>query len=403
MLKHSKFHGFAKFKLVVILAFMSSVAPLSTDMYLPALSHVEESFKTNTFLTQLSLASFFIAFAFGQLIYGPLSDIFGRKKPILIGVFIFIMSSLGCVVIDDINSFIILRFFEALGGCAGVVIARAIVNDLFEIKDAAAIFALIMVVRSLAPMLSPTFGGILLQYFSWQSIFTTLFLLGILLFIMVLFGFKESAPHLKERKFSHKEAMQGYKAVLKDKPFLVYTFVAALALASMFAYLTGSNFVFTKFFNLGEQAYAILFGVNSLGFIIFANVNAKWVQSYDPEKILALSLLVMLISLLIVLLTSFIYPNFWLFEIALFIGISMLGFIAPNTTTLAMARFKEHSGTASAILGMVEFALAGFISFIVGATNANTPLVLALVMSACLILANGLYFASRKHLNDKIY
>lgn len=150
MQKHTKIHGFSKLKLVIILALMSSIAPLSTDMYLPALSHVEQSFHTSKALTQLSLASFFVAFALGQLIYGPLSDIFGRKIPALVGIFFFIVSSLFCVIIDNIYAFIALRFFEALGGCAGVVIARAIVNDLFEIKEAAGIFALMMVFSSLA-------------------------------------------------------------------------------------------------------------------------------------------------------------------------------------------------------------------------------------------------------------
>lgn len=396
MQKHTKIKGFAKFKLIIILAFMSSIAPLSTDMYLPALDHIKSSFATSNFLTQLSLASFFIAFAFGQLIYGPLSDIFGRKKPILVGIAIFISSSLGCILIDDVHSFIVLRFFEALGGCAGVVIARAIVNDLFDIKEAAGVFALMMVVSSLAPMLSPTFGGILLQYFSWQSIFTTLFVLGILIFLMVLFGLKESAPHLKGKKFSNKAMIQSYKAVLSDKKFLVYVFVAALALAAMFAYITGSNFVFTHFFGISELDFSILFGVNALGFVIFANVNAKLVQSKDPEKILAVSLMIMFASTLILLINSFLYPNFWLFELSIFTSIAMLGFIAPNTTTLAMARFKEHSGTASALLGMVQFALAGFISFLVGAIDANTPIILALVMSLCVFVANGVYFMAKK-------
>ncbi|ELR4179891.1 multidrug effflux MFS transporter [Campylobacter jejuni] len=338
MQKHTKIHGFAKFKLIVILALMSSIAPLSTDMYLPALSHVEQSFQTNSFLTQLSIASFFIAFALGQLIYGSLSDIFGRKIPALVGIFFFIVSSLFCVIIDDIYAFIALRFFEALGGCAGVVIARAIINDLFEIKEAAGIFALMMVFSSLAPMLSPTFGGILLEYFSWHSIFATLFALGILLFLMILFGLKESAPHLKNKKFSHHEAMKSYKFVLSDKRFLVYILCASFALAAMFAYITGSSFVFTQFFSLSEQKFALLF------------------------------------------------------ELSIFTSIAMLGFIAPNTTTLAMARFKEHSGTASAVLGTVQFGFAGLISFVVGAINANTPIILAFVMCACVLVANMIYF-----------
>ncbi|MEQ4461640.1 multidrug effflux MFS transporter [Campylobacter jejuni] len=392
MQKHTKIHGFAKFKLIVILALMSSIAPLSTDMYLPALSHVEQSFQTNSFLTQLSIASFFIAFALGQLIYGPLSDIFGRKIPALVGIFFFIVSSLFCVIIDDIYAFIALRFFEALGGCAGVVIARAIVNDLFEIKEAAGIFALMMVFSSLAPMLSPTFGGILLEYFSWHSIFATLFALGILLFLMILFGLKESAPHLKNKKFSHHEAMKSYKFVLSDKRFLVYILCASFALAAMFAYITGSSFVFTQFFSLSEQKFALLFGANALGFVICANINVRLVLKYESEKILAKALMIMFISTVILLVNAFFHPNFLLFELSIFTSIAMLGFITPNTTTLAMARFKEHSGTASAVLGTVQFGFAGFISFVVGAINANTPIILAFVMCACVLVANMIYF-----------
>ncbi|HEC2318533.1 TPA: multidrug effflux MFS transporter [Campylobacter jejuni] len=392
MQKHTKIHGFAKFKLIVILALMSSIAPLSTDMYLPALSHVEQSFQTNSFLTQLSIASFFIAFALGQLIYGPLSDIFGRKIPALVGIFFFIVSSLFCVIIDDIYAFIALRFFEALGGCAGVVIARAIVNDLFEIKEAAGIFALMMVFSSLAPMLSPTFGGILLEYFSWHSIFATLFALGILLFLMILFGLKESAPHLKNKKFSHHEAMKSYKFVLSDKRFLVYILCASFALAAMFAYITGSSFVFTQFFSLSEQKFALLFGANALGFVICANINARLVLKYESEKILAKALMIMFISTVILLANAFFHPNFLLFELSIFTSIAMLDFIAPNTTTLAMARFKEHSGTASAVLGTVQFGFAGLISFVVGAINANTPIILAFVMCACVLVANMIYF-----------
>ncbi|EHD3049940.1 multidrug effflux MFS transporter [Campylobacter upsaliensis] len=396
MQKHTKIKGFAKFRLIFILALMSSIAPLSTDMYLPALSQVKQSFETSEFLTQLSLASFFVAFALGQLIYGPLSDVFGRKIPALVGIFLFMLSSLFCVIIDNIYVFIILRFFEALGGCAGVVIARAIVNDLFELKEAASIFALMMVFSALAPMLSPSFGGFLIEYFSWHSIFATLFGLGILLFLLIFFALKESAPHLKRQKFSHKETLKSYRFVLKDKPFILYVSCASLVLAAMFAYITGSSFVFINFFGLSERDFGLLFGLNALGFVIFANINAKMVRKIDSEKILFYALIIMLISTLILFVNSLIKPNFWLFELSIFTSIALLGFIAPNTTTLAMARFKDHSGTASAVLGTSQFALAGVISFIVSAVGANTPVILALIMLICVVLANGLYFAMKR-------
>lgn len=396
MQKHTKIKGFAKLRLIFILALMSSIAPLSTDMYLPALSQVKQSFETSEFLTQLSLASFFVAFALGQLIYGPLSDIFGRKIPALVGIFLFMLSSLFCVIIDNIYVFIILRFFEALGGCAGVVIARAIVNDLFELKEAASVFALMMVFSALAPMLSPSFGGFLIEYFSWHSIFATLFGLGILLFLLIFFALKESAPHLKRQKFSHKETLKSYRFVLKDKPFILYVSCASLVLAAMFAYITGSSFVFINFFGLSERDFGLLFGLNALGFVIFANINAKMVRKIDSEKILFYALIIMLISTLILFVNSLIKPNFWLFELSIFTSIALLGFIAPNTTTLAMARFKDHSGTASAVLGTSQFALAGVISFIVSAVGANIPVILALIMLICVVLANGVYFAMKK-------
>ena len=312
------------------------------------------------------------------------------------GIFLFMLSSLFCVIIDNIYVFIILRFFEALGGCAGVVIARAIVNDLFELKEAASIFALMMVFSALAPMLSPSFGGFLIEYFSWHSIFATLFGLGILLFLLIFFALKESAPHLKRQKFSHKETLKSYRFVLKDKPFILYVSCASLVLAAMFAYITGSSFVFINFFGLSERDFGLLFGLNALGFVIFANINAKMVRKIDSEKILFYALIIMLISTLILFVNSLIKPNFWLFELSIFTSIALLGFIAPNTTTLAMARFKDHSGTASAVLGTSQFALAGVISFIVSAVGANTPVILALVMLICVVLANGLYFAMKR-------
>lgn len=286
MQKHTQIHGFTKFKLIFILALMSSIAPFSTDMYLPALTHIKQSFQTNSFLTQLSIASFFIAFSIGQLIYGPLSDIYGRKIPALTGMFIFIISSLLCALIDNIYIFIALRFFQALGGCAGVVIARAIVNDLFEIKEATGIFALMMVFVSLAPMLAPSFGGFLLKYFSWHSIFITLFILGILVFLMIFFSFKESKSYFINQKFSYYSTIKNYKLVLNDKQFLTYILCASLALAAMFAYITGSSFVFTQFFNLNEQKFALFFGINALGFIICANINTRLIYYLKMKKYL---------------------------------------------------------------------------------------------------------------------
>lgn len=393
MQSKSKIQGYAKIELIFILAFITAIAPLSTDMYLPALSSVQESFKTSEFLTQLSMASFFIAFSLGQLIYGPLSDIFGRKKPLIIGITFFMLASLGCVMVDNVTHFIALRFLEALGGCAGVVIARAIVNDLFEIHEASAIFALMMVVSSLAPMLSPTFGGFLLLYFSWQSIFITLFLLGILILFLVSFRLKESLD--KKGNQTKPQVFKNYAFVLKDKVFVTYTLSLAICAGALFAYITGSSFVFVRFFELNEQFYALLFGTNALGLMLVSVLNAKLVLKRSPEQLLGFGYAGICAFGMLLLVAGFL-EIFLLFEFALFFAIAMLGFVFPNITTLAMSRFKECSGTASAVLGTTQFAVAGLISFLVGFIGANTPILLALSVFLCLFGGSVIYFIAKK-------
>lgn len=358
MQKATAYQGFAKARLIVILAFMSSLAPLSTDMYLPALGEVQRSFTTTPFYAQLSLAIFFIAFAFGQLIYGPLSDVYGRKKPLYIGIALFIVASFACISFDSVDSFIFWRFLQALGGCAGVVIARAIINDNFALKEAASAFALMMVVSSLAPMLAPVFGGFLLDFFSWKSIFATLFALGILLFVLIIFGIQEKES-VQRVKPEFKVVLVNYFHILQDRRFRIYILSSSLVMATIFAYITGSSFIFREYFGLSEKTYGILFGVNALSFMIFANINARIVRKYSPYAVLPYAFVMMFGVALVLLVVGWLDLGFLPFEILLFLMLGMNGFIVPNTTTLAMARFKQMSGSASAILGMVQFIFAG--------------------------------------------
>ena len=364
---------------------MSAIAPLSTDMYLPALSSVKQTFQTSEFYTQLSLSAFFVAFALGQLIYGPISDVFGRKKPLLAGIALFIVSSILCVSIDNIYAFIFFRFTQALGGCAGVVMARAIINDKFDIKTGAAVLALMMIVGSLAPMLAPTFGAFISDFGNWKLIFATLFGLGILLFLMILFGLDESGIIDKTLTLRPITVLRNYATILKDKRFFIFTLSSSLTMAAMFAYIAGSSFVFRDYFGLSSKTYGAIFGLNALSMTIFSAINAKLVQKISPYKILQTAFLLMIAMGIMLLLCAVFDFGFVAFEICLFFTLGMKGLIIPNSVVLAMARFRGKSGSASAVLGAIQMAFAGLISAFVGAIGANYPSLLSTVMLSAII------------------
>ncbi len=370
---------------------MSAVAPLATDMYLPAMERIAESFGAEPFHMQLTLSAFFVAFSFGQLVYGPLSDTFGRKIPALFGIAIFALASLALNFTDDIAVFIALRFVQALGGCAGVVIARAVINDTFGVKDAAAAFALMMVVGSLAPMLAPTLGSFVENTFGWRFIFDVLAFCGVLLWLFVFFGLKES--NRTRKSFSHKAILQGYKKVATDTKFLTFMFSGALAMSMIFAYIAGSSFVFMTHFGLTNSSYGLIFGLNALGMMTGSNINAFLVRRFSPYSILPYAFCAMSVFCVLLVVGGVLNLGFWVFEVNLFFMISSLGFVVPNVTSLAMARFKSLSGTASALFGFTQFALAGAVSALVGVVEANSPLPLALVMSGSLVCASVVYFA----------
>lgn len=371
---------------ILILALLSAIAPLATDMYLPALKLVQTSFNTSEFYTQLSIASFFIAFALGQLFYGPISDIYGRKIPLIIGLSIFIISSFLCFLVDNIYTFIALRFLQALGGCAGVVIARAIVNDSFSKQRAVAVFSLMMISSSIAPMISPSIGGLLLKYFSWQSIFITLFCLGIVLLILSIFYLKESNKN--PISFSLANILKAYKSILSKKSFLIYVLSSSLIMCTLFAYISGSSFVFTNVFHLSLQEYGLVFGANSFGFMIAARLNIYFTNRFGVSRVIFIAFLIMFINSIMLILFSY---NFYTFTAFLFLTLCMLGFITPNLVTKAMQKAKKYSGSASAILGAMQFIFAGFAAFLVGVMNANTSFSLAFVISSFCLIACFIY------------
>lgn len=381
----------SNFILLWILAYMSALAPLATDMYLPSMGAVQESFQTTSANTQLSITVFFVAFAFGQLLYGPISDALGRRKPLVVGIIIYTLTSFACAVANSIHLFVFLRFLQALGGCAGVVIARAIINDKFDIKQGASAMAVMMMVGSLAPMLAPSVGSLIAEYAPWQMIFVLLGIFGLMLLAMMLWGVQETVPPEKQTALNLASVFRNYASILHDRRFMILVLTFSLPLSALFAYITTASFIFQDHFHLSAQAFGILFGVNALGSTTFSMINAKIVRSVSPYTILKYAFLAMLLFVAAMMVISLLEAGFWWFESALFLTMGMIGFIAPNAALLAMDRFRQNSGAASAVLGMTQFAIAGMVSFLAGALHANTPGRLSVMMALC-VLAGALVY-----------
>lgn len=381
-----------RIKLILVLAFMSAIAPLSIDMYLPALPEIRQVFETQEFYIQLSLAIFFIGFSFGQLIYGPISDVYGRKKPLYFGIAIFALSSFICAITQNIYTFIFFRFAQAIGGSSGIVIARAVINDKFELNEAASMFAIMMVVGSIAPMLAPSFGSVILAFSSWRVVFVMLCLLGIILLTMIYFWLQDSMKKDSKASLEPKNVMSNYIEILKNNQFMVYALSLSVPMSSMFAYITGSSFVFVEHFGLKTYEYGIVFGLNAFGITLVSAINSRFVLNHSPEKFLKFGLYFasLFVSFLVVL--GYFKAGFIYFEIALFLSLSMLGLIIPNAVSLAMACYKNRSaGTASAVLGFIQFAIAGMASISVGFLKANNPLFLSIIMASCIFIALIIY------------
>ena len=379
------------FILIWILSYMSAMAPLATDMYLPSMGEVQQTFGTTQANVQLTITVFFVAFSFGQLIYGPLSDALGRRKPLAVGIAIYTLTSFACAFAPSIWAFVGLRFLQALGGCAGVVMARAIINDKFDLKEGASVLAIMMMVGALAPMLAPSLGGLIAKYAPWQAIFVLLGVFGVLLLVFMYFGLEETSDPAQRTPLNIAAVFENYFAILDDRRFLLLVLTLALPLSALFAYITAASFVFQDYYGLSAQAFGVVFGINALGGTVFATVNAKIVRKISPYIVLHYAFIVMLVCVCLLMAGGFLGFGFLWFEVFVFLTNGMIGFIAPNATVLAMDRFRKNSGSASALLGMIQFAVAGLVSFLAGALHANTPAKLAAMMGACILSGYAVY------------
>ncbi|HEX9927405.1 MAG TPA: Bcr/CflA family multidrug efflux MFS transporter [Pyrinomonadaceae bacterium] len=367
--------------LVVILASLIAFAPLSIDMYLPAFPQIAEDFAVSHGRVELSLATFFVGLSFGQLMYGTAADRFGRKLPLYVGLTIYCLASIICAFAPNIETLIVLRFFQALGGCSGIVIARAIVRDLFEHQESARVFSLLMLVMGVAPILAPLIGGYVAIYFGWRAIFFVLAVFSAFSLLAVYAFLRETKEPNPDVQLSR--TFSTYWNIFKDKEFLGFTFAGGLAQAGMFAYITGSPFVFINLFHIPAESYGWIFGLNALGLIAFSQLNGRLLRTYNPNQLLRLSLSAITIFGLFLILGGVFQLGFWAITIPLFLYIASLGMIFPNATAGALAKQQAHAGAASALLGTLQYILAAVSSGLVSYFNNGTTLPMTALIGGC--------------------
>ena len=374
---------------ILLLGLLAAFGPLSIDMYLPALPEIARDFGSSLSSIQLSLSSFLVGIALGQIFYGPITDRFGRKKPLYVGLGVYAVASFFCATTKSVDGLIFFRFMQALGSCAGMVISRAIVRDLYRPHESAKIFSLLMLIMGVAPILAPVAGGYLSLALGWRSIFWVL--MGISIITMVLIFFFMPETHVKDQNYRLSHAFKNYLEILKDKQFTGYTISLSFIYAGMFAYITGSAFVFIEHYGLTPGEYSVVFGANAFGLIFFSQVNGKLLRKYTPEYLINLTLPFTVMAGVLVLFVGVINGPLWAMCVALFLYILTMGIIAPNAAACALANQKKLSGSASALMGTIQFTVAGLCSSLVSQMHDETIRPMTIVICAAGLLSYVIY------------
>lgn len=381
---------------ILILGALSAFGPLAIDFYLPGFPAMALAFGTDEKHIQTTLAAYFLGLSLGQLAYGPVADRFGRRIPLLVGVSLFTLASVACAFAPNLDALILARFVQALGGCAGMVLSRAIVSDKCDAVASAKVFSQLMLVMGLAPILAPMLGGVLVNLYGWQSIFIALTLFSALCTVAVAAGLPESLPATVPRQ-PLSGALRQYGRLLKDRVFLGHALTGGIAIAGMFSYIAGSPFVFIKLYGVPPEHYGWLFGSNAAGFILVAQVNARLLAKRGPAFLLVRTVWIYLAAGLSLLAISALHPAMlWPLLIPLFVCIASLGCIIPNASACAMSGQGARAGSASALLGCLQFSVAAGAAALVGVLHDGSAVPMALVISLCGLGAAGMGMATRR-------
>lgn len=388
--------------LILILGLLTAIGPLSIDMYLPAFPDIAKGLNTSVSSVMLSLSSFFIGISVGQLIYGPLLERFGRKKPLYFGLLIYAIAAIGCATTLSVNGLILFRLFQALGGCVGMVAARAMVRDLFEVKDNAKVFSTLMLVVAVSPIIAPTLGGYITAYLGWRYIFGMLIIVISIILIAVYFLLPESKKPDTSFSLRPSAIAASYLSIIKNSQFAIYTFTGAIAYAGLYSYISGSPYVFMVIYGVSEKYYGWIFAVIAGGLISASQLNNFLLKKYRSEQIIKAALYFQNIIGIILAATAILgMHQLYLTIVLIMLFLCCQGFIFPNASALSMAPFAHNAGSASALMGFIQMSVGALMSAMVSVLQNGTAIPMTAVMASCSISASILYAIGKRTVKDK--
>ncbi|WP_199118859.1 multidrug effflux MFS transporter [Pedobacter sp. ASV28] len=376
------------FFLIIILGSLAALGPFSIDMYLPGFKAIANDLNTTAGKVSLSLSSFFIGISAGQLLYGPLLDKYGRKKPLYFGLVLYILSCLGCLLVTNVEQLILLRFVQAIGSCATAVASVAMVRDLFSVKESAKVFASLMLVIAVSPMLAPTAGGYLIAAFGWPSVFLFLGVMAFFMLLAVKYKLPESYVPNPDYSLKPKPIISNFLVVLKEPYFIIFAAIGALTFSGLFAYVSSSPIVFMDLFKVSETTYGWIFALLSVVFIGLSQVNTLLLRWYNSKPIILYALIAQSLFSLVFLIFAL---NNWLNLysmigfIALFLG--CLGLINPNASALALSPFQKNAGSASALMGALQMGLGAIAAALISIFNSDQLWPMPTIMTIASLLA----------------
>lgn len=366
--------------LIVVLGALSAFGPLSLDMYLPGLPDLADDLGSSASAAQLTLTACMIGLATGQLLAGPLSDARGRRRPLLAGLALYALASALCALAPSIWLLIPLRLLQGAAGAFGIAISRAVVRDLHAGSAAARMYALLMLVNGLAPIVAPLLGGQLLGVTDWRGIFWLLALIGVGLLLVGWRLLPETLPRERRHGGGLAATTALFGTLLRDRAFVAVTLASGLSSAMMFCYIAGSPFVVQEIYGLSPQLYSVAFAANALGIVLLAQIGARLVGRHGPRALMRSGLLIGFAGALLLLLAVVLDAGLALVLAAFFTFVASIGLTTPNAAALALADHPRAAGSASGLLGLAQFAIGGAAAPLVGIAGSDTALPLALVV-----------------------